>query len=309
MVRRILRRLGGAALVLLAVSFITFATLATIPGDAAQGMAGDSASAEQVEELRVAMGLHLPLLTRYTAFLENLALRGDMGRSLVSGRPVSQLIADRLPYTVLLALSATLLAALAGVVIGTLAALRAGTLSDTALMAAAGLGMAVPSFWLGLLLIMLFSLRLGWLPVVGAESPRHLILPAVTLALPTAAVIARLMRSGLVETLRSDYVTAAHAKGLTPRRVLTRHVFRNSVLPVVTLLGLYLGHLLGGAFIVESLFGWPGLGRLTVQAIFDRDYPVVLGAALAVAALYLVVNFVVDMAHAWLDPRVGEEAV
>jgi ABC-type dipeptide/oligopeptide/nickel transport system permease component len=295
--------------VLLAVSFITFGALATIPGDAAQALAGDSASSEQIEELRVAMGLHLSLLTRYTTFLENLVLHGDMGRSVMSGRPVLQLLAERLPYTVLLAFTATLLAAAAGIAIGTLAALRAGTLSDTALMAASGLGMAVPSFWMGLLLIMLFSLKLGWLPVVGADSARHLVLPAVTLALPTAAMIARLMRSGLIETLRSDYVTAAYGKGLTRRMVLTRHVFRNSILPVVTLLGLYLGHLLGGAFIVESIFGWPGLGRLTVQAIFDRDYPVVLGAALAVAAIYLVVNFVVDMAHGWLDPRVGEEAV
>jgi len=171
------------------------------------------------------------------------------------------------------------------------------------------LGLAVPSFWSALLLMMLFSLQLGWLPVVGAGSPKHLLLPALTLALPTAAVVARMMRSSVLEQLSADYVRTAHAKGATPRRVMTYHVLRNSLIPLVMLLGLYLGRLLGGAFIVETIFGWPGLGRLMVQAIFDRDQPVVMGAALTVATIYLIINFVVDLIHAWLDPRVAHETL
>lgn len=309
MFMHLLRRLGGSVLVLAAVSFITFTALASAPGDAADTLAGDSGSREQVAELRAEMGLDGPLLARYGAFAWGVLARGDLGKSLISGRPVASLLAERFPYTALLALAAIALAAAAGMTIGAVAALRSGTLVDLGIMGVTGLGMAVPSFWSGLLLLLVFSLKLDWLPVVGAGSARHLILPAVTLALPTTAVIARLMRSGLLETLGSDYVRTAHAKGLPRGQVLRRHVLRNSLLPVITLLGLYLGHLLGGSFIVESIFGWPGLGRLIVQAIFDRDMPVVLGAALTIAAIYLVINLLVDLAHAWLDPRVAEEAV
>jgi ABC-type dipeptide/oligopeptide/nickel transport system permease component len=151
----------------------------------------------------------------------------------------------------------------------------------------------------------LFSLRLRWLPVVGADSLKHLVLPALTLALPTMAVVARLVRSSLLEELNADYVRTAHAKGVPSRRVMSHHVYRNSLVPLVTLMGLYLGRLLGGAFVIETIFGWPGLGRLTVQAIFDRDQPVILGAALTLAAIYLTINFLVDLSHAWLDPRVA----
>jgi peptide/nickel transport system permease protein len=176
-------------------------------------------------------------------------------------------------------------------------------------MGVTALGLAVPTFWSGLLLMLLFSLRLNWLPVVGAGTPAHLILPAVTLALPTAAVVARLTRSSLLEELLSDYVRTARAKGVGPRGVLWRHILRNSLIPVVSLLGLQLGRLLGGAFIVETIFGWPGLARLTVQAIFERDQPVVLGAALTIAAMYLAVNLAVDLLHGWMDPRVAREAI
>lgn len=236
-------------------------------------------------------------------------MRGDLGHSLVGGRPVMELVLERLPYTIGLALAAVTLAAALGGLGGTLAALRSGTLWDTTVMAGAALGVAIPTFWSGLLLILLFSLRLRWLPVTGADSPAHLILPAVTLALPTAAAVARLVRSGLLDVLGTDYVRTAHAKGLTPHRVVVGHVLRNGLVPVTSVLGLQLGHLLGGAFIVETIFGWPGLGRLAVQAIFDRDEPVVLGAVLVAATMYLLVNLLVDMAHGWLDPRVGREAI
>jgi peptide/nickel transport system permease protein len=309
MVRHLLRRLGGTLLVLLVVSFVIFVALDVTPGDAAEAMVGDSASQEQLDALRQEMGLDAPLLSRYLRFITGLLIHGDLGQSLVSRRDVSTLLAERLPGTLLLAFTATALSTIVGVAIGIAAAVRAGSYMDTAIMGGAALGLAVPTFWSALLLMMLFALRLHWLPVVGSGSVRHLILPAVTLALPTAAVVARLMRSSILEELNADYVRTAHAKGATSQRVMSHHVMRNSLIPLVTLLGLYLGRLLGGAFIVETIFGWPGLGRLTVQAIFDRDQPVVLGAALTVAAMYLIINFLVDLAHSWLDPRVAYETL
>lgn len=309
MIHHLLRRLAGMGLVLLAVSFVTFAALAAAPGDAAGAMVGDSASAEQMALLRQSLGLDGPLLVRYQSFIGDLLLRGDLGWSLVSGRPVSQLLLERLPYTALLALTAIGLAVLLGAPLGMAAALRAGARLDTALMGGAALGLAVPTFWSSLLLMLLFSLRLRWLPVAGAGSLRHLVLPAIALALPTAAIVARLLRASLLDTLHADFVRTAHAKGLTAPGVFRGHVLRNSLIPVLTVLGLQLGHLLGGAFVVETIFGWPGVGRLTVQAIFDRDTPVVLGAAITIAAIYLSINLAVDLVHGALDPRVGRATV
>jgi ABC-type dipeptide/oligopeptide/nickel transport system permease component len=176
-------------------------------------------------------------------------------------------------------------------------------------MGGVSIGIAVPTFWSALLLIMVFSLKLDWLPVVGADSARHLVLPALVLALPTAAALARLLRSSLQDALRADYVRTGRAKGLTSQRVLIRHALRNSLVPVVAVLGLQIGHLIGVAFVVETVFAWPGLGRLLVQAIFDRDYPVVMGTALVIAASFLAINLVVDLAHGRLDPRVGEGSI
>ncbi len=309
MLVHLIQRLLGALVVLLAVSAITFFLLSAAPGDAATTLAGDTASNEQMAALRAQLGLDQPLFVRYTNFLRDLITRGSLGVSLVSGRPVVTLLAERLPYTVLLALVATTLASLVGVAVGSLAGTRPGSWADTALMAAINLGLALPTFWVALLLILFFSLRLHWLPVVGAGTPLHLVLPAVTLALPTAAVIARLMRSSLIDVIGADFVRTANSKGLPQGLVLRRHILRNSLIPVVTMIGLHLGYLLGGAFIVETVFGWPGLGRLTVQAIFDRDLPVVLGATLTIAAMYVGLNLIVDLIHAWLDPRVMAEVV
>ena len=305
MARRLLRRLGGIFLALFAVSVVVFTILNFAPGDAAEVLVGDTGSQGQLDELRREMGLDLPLASRYLRFMTGALTRGDLGRSLIMNHHVREMIAERLPYTLILALVSTTLAAAAGIAIGLAAALRAGELFDTVIMGLTSLGLAVPSFWSGLLLIMLFSLQLRWLPVVGAGSLKHLVLPAVTLALPTTAVMARMMRSATLDQLAASYVWTARAKGLPPRWVLLRHVMRNSLIPVLTLLGLHLGHLLGGAFIVETIFGWPGLGRLAVQAIFDRDMPVVMGAALTVAVVYLLINLVVDLLSAWLDPRLA----
>lgn len=309
MTRHLLRRVMGMALVLLIVSFVIFVALDVTPGDAAATLVGDSASQQQLDALRHEMGLDVPLMSRYMSFLSHLLSRGDLGRSLISGQSVTDMLAESLPHTLSLALVTAGAALAAGATIGTLAATRAGGYLDTALMGVAALGLAVPTFWSALLLMMLFSLRLGWLPVVGSGSLKHLVLPALTLALPTTAVVSRLMRSSVLEELGADYVRTARAKGVAPKRLLMRHVFRNSLIPVITLLGLQLGRLLGGAFIVETIFGWPGLGRLTVHAIFDRDQPVVLGAALTLAAVYLIINLSVDLLQAWLDPRVAPEVI
>lgn len=305
MIGYLLKRLAGAALMLVAVSFLVFAVLDVVPGDAAQTIAGDLASAEQVAEVRRQLGLDQPLPARYLRFVEGIVLRGDLGESAISGRPVRELLADRFGATVTLALAALLLAMGAGIAAGLIAAGRGGGYVDLAVMTAATLGESLPSFWVALLLIQIFALWLGWLPVFGAGGAFHLVLPAVSLALPAIALIARLVRGCVLDVKGADYVRTARAKGLTGMLVWRDHIFRNAVLPVVTLLGLYLGHLLGGAFIIETIFAWPGLGRLVVQAIFDRDFPVVVGAVLLVALIYQALNIAVDLAHAWLDPRVG----
>lgn len=307
--RHLIRRIGGTLVTLLVVSLVTFAALAATPGDAASGLVGDSADSSQLATLRAQMGLDQPLPVRYAAFMGNLLLHGDLGESLISNRKVSELILERLPYTLLLALTSVVLAAAMGGLIGAAAAIRSGTLAETVVMGGAALALAVPTFWSALLLMLLFGVKLHWLPIVGAGDVSAIILPTLTLALPTAAVVARLMRSSVLDTLGSDYVRTAYAKGLSPKPVLTRHVVRNSLIPVVTVLGLHLGHLIGGAFVVETIFAWPGLGRLMVQAIFDRDYPVVMGAALLIALIYILINLLVDIAHGWLDPQVAHEAI
>lgn len=306
---KLARRLCGTIATLLIVSLITFVALSAAPGDAASGLVGDTADASQLAQVRAQMGLDQPLPLRYVAFLGGLILKGDLGNSLVSGRPVSGLLLERLPFTIALALVATALAAAIGGVIGTGAALRSGSFSDSFLMGGAAVSLAMPTFWTALLFMLLFSIRLHWLPVAGADGWQYFILPSLTLALPSAGVIARLMRSSLLDTLGADYVRTANGKGLAPGQVVSRHVVRNSLIPVVTVLGLHLGHLLGGAFVVETIFGMPGLGRLLVQAIFDRDLPVVMGATLLIAVVYVIINLMVDVAHGVLDPQIAHEAI
>ncbi len=309
MLTHVAHRLLASVFVVLAASFVTYFMLNAAPGDVALTLVGESASQAQLDAVRSEYGLDQPIVVRYARYVGNLVAHGDLGRSMVSDREVSGLIMQRLPYTVVLALNALLLATTLGFALGFAAARHAGSALDTVLMASASVGTAVPSFFFALLLIMLFSIRLDWLPFVGADSPAHIILPAVTLALPTAAVTARLVRSSLLDVMGSDYVRTAQAKGLGEARIAQRHVLRNAAIPIVTLLGLQLGYLLGGAFIVETIFGWPGLGRLTVQAIFDRDFPVVLASTILIATIYVLLNLVVDLLQAWLDPRTGAEAI
>ncbi|NNJ13451.1 ABC transporter permease [Chloroflexales bacterium ZM16-3] len=309
MIGYLFKRLGSAALVLVAVSFLIFALLDVVPGDVADTLAGDAASAAQIAELRHELGLDQPLPVRYLRFAESAILHGDLGKSAISGRPVVDLLISRFGATLTLSLASLALALTLGTLAGLAAATRAGGYLDLAVMAFTTIGESLPSFWVSLLLIQFFALKLRWLPVLGAGGFDHLILPAVALALPAIALVARLVRSCLLDVKSADYVRTAHAKGLSNLIVWRDHIFRNAILPVITMLGLYLGHLLGGAFIIETIFAWPGLGRLVVQAIFERDFPVVVGAVLLIALIYQAINMAVDLAHALLDPRVGHEAM
>ncbi len=309
MLRFLIRRLLGAVVVLAVVSFLTFVLLDLAPGDAAQALAGDGATADQVAALRHTMGLDAPLAVRYLRFASGIVTRGDLGRSLVSGQPVTQLVAQRFENTLELSLVATALALALGFAAGLAAAARPGTRIDFAVMALTGFGISLPVYWVALMLVLIFSLWLRWLPALGVGGLDHLILPAVTLALPTAAMVARLVRSSTLDVRHADYVRTARAKGLAGSQVWFRHILRNGLIPVVTMLGLHLGHLLGGSFVVETLFAWPGLGRLVVQSVFDRDFPVLAGGVLLIAFIYQALNLAADAAQGWLDPRVGTEAM
>lgn len=305
----VLRRVAALGITALVVSFVAYVALTFAPGDAAEALIGENASSEQIAALRSQMRLDAPLLERYGEYMAAALTRGDLGRSLVSGRNVGDLLLERLVPTLSLAVVAMGLAVVVGCITGLLASSRPGSPLDILTVSGTVLGLAIPSYWLALLLVMVFSLRLGWLPVFGWGTPAHMVLPAITLALPGAAVIARLIRASVLDVSESDFVRTAQSKGLAPDRVLFRHILPNSLVPALTLLGLNLSHLVGGAFVIETIFAWPGLGRLTVQAIFDRDIPVVMGAVLLVVPLCLGINLVVDLLHAMLDPRVRHEAL
>jgi peptide/nickel transport system permease protein len=298
------RRLAGTGLTLLVVSFLVYAGLTLAPGDTAELLLGEHASAEQVAALRSRLNLDAPFLQRYGEYMAGAVGHGDLGRSLLSDRSVAEVVRERLSATLVLAGLSVLLSAGSGIGVGLLAGTRRGSRLDLALVSGTVLGLAIPPYWMAILLIQVFALRLDWLPVFGAGTPAHLVLPAVTLSLPAMAVVARLVRASVIEVSRADFVRTALAKGLPPNLVLLRHVLPNSLLPALVVLGLNLGHLVGGAFVVETIFAWPGLGRLAVQAIFDRDIPMVMGSVLVVAPLCLGVNLAVDLLHGLLDPRV-----
>jgi ABC-type dipeptide/oligopeptide/nickel transport system permease component len=308
MIRLTLRRFASSVLVMLVVSLLIFALLASAPGDAAEALIGESASRGQLEALREELALDLPLLPRYALYLKGLLFQGDLGSSLITGKPVTELLRQHFPPTLLLTAATTALAALLGLLLGTSAAINPEGGLDAFLMSLTTLGLAVPTYWSGLLLMLFLAPKLN-LPIAGGRSVRHLLLPTLTLTPPLMAVVARLVRTQVREVLHAQHTFTAQAKGLSRWIILTKHVLRNSLIPIMHLLGVHIGHLLGGAFIVETIFGWPGMGRLTVRAIFDRDIPVVLGAALTISALYLLINFLVDVSHALLDPQVADKVV
>jgi len=297
------QRLAGAVLVVFGVISIVFLLIHLIPGDPIEIMLGEAASSTDREALRVALGLDQPVLLQFTHYLHGL-LQFDLGASLQSRRPVTDLLQERLPATLLLAgvtLAVTLALALP---LGMLAAVRRGSAWDGGAMAFSMLGVSIPNFWLGPLLILVFSLWLGWFPVSGREGVGSVVLPAVTLGTGLAAVLSRMVRSSMLEVLGEDYIRTARAKGLPPQRVILHHGLRNALLPVITLLGLQLGALLAGAVITETVFSWPGIGLLTIEAIQSRDYPVVQACVLLISVGYVLVNLLTDIVYAWVDPRI-----
>jgi len=297
------RRLLLLVPTLLGVTLATFLMLHLTPGDPVTIMLGEFASASDVARLRAELGLDRPILVQYLKFLGR-AVRGDLGSSIRSRRPVQEEIAERLPPTMLLALAAQVLAVCAGITAGVTAAAARRPSVDSAIVAVTLVGLSMPTFWSGLLLILLFSLTLGWLPITASGGLRALILPAVTLAAPAAAVLARVTRASVLEVLRQDYVRTARAKGVSERLVVYRHALRNALIPVLTVAALQFAGLVAGAVIVESVFSRPGLGRLAVTAILSRDFPLAQGIVLVVASMYVFLNVGVDLVYGVLDPRI-----
>jgi ABC-type dipeptide/oligopeptide/nickel transport system permease component len=304
MLSYITQRLLHAVPVLVGISVLSFLMLHLIPGDPVQVFAGDKPlTPERAAELRHQYGLDRPLAVQYWDYASH-ALRGDLGVGLRSQRPVLDSILSVLPGTVQLTVTALTLAALLGITLGILAAVAHGTWLDTAIMSVAMLGISTPIFYSSLLLILFFSFTLAWFPATGQGGPERLVMPATALGLSSAAVLARLVRSSMLEVLRQEYVTTARAKGLTATAVLVRHALKNALIPTVTMLGLQLGALLGGAVVTETIFSRPGVGRLAVEAILNRDFPLVQGTVLFAAATYVLVNLVVDVSYAVIDPRI-----
>ena len=299
----VLRRLGQSALTLLGVSVLVFVILRVLPGDPARMLLPEGAPESAVEELNRQLGLREPLTIQYGLFLQSV-VRGDFGQSFQYRAPALRVVLERLPATVQLTLVAMLLTVGVGISLGILAAVRRGTRYDVAGTIFAVLGQSLPNFWLGIMLILLFGVALRWLPTSGFAGWTSLILPSVTLAAFPTALVARLTRSSMLEILNRDYIRTGRAKGLAERRVVLRHALRNAAIPVLTVVGLQIGALLGGAVITESVFAWPGMGKLIVDAIFFRDFPVVQTVLILSATVFVLINLVVDLLYTLIDPRI-----
>lgn len=319
----IMRRLLGLIPVLLGVSTVVFIVLQLTPGDPARLILGDFATREAVEALRIEMGLDQPVHVQYGRYLGDL-VQGDLGRSITQRQPVLTLIGQRLGATMELAVLAIIVATIIGVSLGILAATRQNTFIDYLVTTVSLVGVSVPIFYLGLLLILFFSIDLSWLPVSGRGDPllysigqaftgdlrplgntlRHLALPSLTLGLSFAALLAKMSRGAMLEVLEQDYIRTARAKGLGQRTVVLKHALKNAGVPLLTILGLQFSNLLGGSVLTETIFAWPGLGRLAVDAIFNRDFPLIQGAVLTVAVIFVLINLLVDVAYGLIDPRI-----
>jgi peptide/nickel transport system permease protein len=299
----VLRRLALAIPTLLGVSVAVFLLIRLIPGDPARIIAGLTASEEEVQRIRVEIGLTKPLHVQYLIFLNQLR-RGNLGKSAVTRAPVVEEIAQRLPQTVSLAVASVVVASIVGLAAGIISATRPSSLVDYLVMAGAVCGISTPVFWLGLMLMLLFAVYLHWLPAGGYGTSAHFVLPTITLSAFSVAIIARMTRSSLLETLHQDYVRTAHAKGVPGHGVVLRHALKNALIPILTVVGLQFGALLGGAVLTETTFAWPGMGRLLVSAVSARDYAVVQGIVLIFASMYVVVNLAVDLLYGYVDPRI-----
>lgn len=305
--RFLLRRLLLLLPILWGVATLVFLLIHLIPGDPVEIMLGETALPAAKAALRERLRLDLPLFTQYRLFLAGLA-RGDLGNSFVYQEAVTDSILRRLRATVELAAAGLAVALLLALPLGTVAAVRAGRPADRLAMGAALLGLSVPNFVLGPLLILAFAIGTGLFPVSGREGAASVILPAITLGLALAGILSRMTRASLLEVLTQEFVTAARARGLPERRVILRHALRNAAIPILTVLGLQAGALLSGAIITETIFSWPGLGRLTIEAIQSRDYPLVQGCVLTIAAIYVLVHLATDCLYAWADPRIRYDA-
>jgi len=303
MARHLVHRLLLTLPALWLVLTLVFLLIHIVPGDPVEQMLGEGANLSQIAELRHALGLDQPLLTQYGHYLGQI-VRGDLGPSFKFQAPVRQVIFERYPATLELAFLALLVCAALAIPAGVWAAYRRGSNADLAVGVFSLLGLAVPNFALGPLLIVLFSIQLGWLPVSGRGGVLNYILPAVTLGAALAAILTRMVRGAMLEELSSDYVRTARAKGLPTSVVLVRHALRNALIPIITILGLQFGTLLAGTIVTETIFSWPGIGRLTVQAISSRDYPLLQGCILVIALSYVLVNLLTDVLYALIDPRV-----
>lgn len=326
MTKYLLRRLGLMVPVILGVVVIVFGLMQIIPGDPAVVLLGQDATPEAVAQMRHALGLDRPLPVQLGIYISNLA-RGDLGVSIFQHQPVSEIVLSHLPATLELAVAALVVAVLLGLPLGILAAVKRGSLVDAVSMLFAQIGVSMPVFWLGILLVLWFAVQLGWLPAIGRGAPlteglaallsgrpevlmnslRHLALPALTLGLNGAAIISRMVRSSMLDTLQADYIRTARAKGLVPWKVVLKHGLRNALLPVVSVLGLQFGALLGGAVVTETIFGWPGVGQLAITAISQRDIPLVQGTVLIIALLFSLVNLAVDLLYGVIDPTIALE--
>ncbi|MDQ3547421.1 MAG: ABC transporter permease [Chloroflexota bacterium] len=302
MLQYIMRRLVQTLLVLLGVSALSFGMM-FLSGDPTMLMAGETWNREQIEDFRQQMGFDRPWYVQYGDFLSG-AVQGDFGVSLRQRQPTFDLVIERMPATIELAAAALAISLSIGLPLGVLAAIKRGSIWDNMLMMTGLLGQSIPVFWLGLLLVMVFSVRLGWFPVAGRGGLDHLVLPALTLGLFSTAYVARMTRSSMLEVLGNDYIRTARAKGLRERVVITRHALRNALIPLVTVVGLQVGALLGGAVITETIFAWPGVGRLTIQAIQTKDLPLVQAAVTVIATIFVLVNLIVDLLYTYLDPKI-----
>lgn len=304
MIRYLRGRLLAAIPVIFGVSVLTFSIMHLLPGDPVLVMLGETGGTpERIAALRASLGLNDPIIVQYGRFLSR-ALTGDLGRSVRTNRPVLEELRQQAPATLQLTFSGLGLAIVLGVTLGVLAAHYHGSWMDRACMVLSLIGVSMPSFWLGMLLIYLFSLQLGWLPATGQGGIERLVMPALTLAVQAMAVIALLTRANMREVLGQEYITTARAKGLSERTMLLRHAMKNALIPVVTIVGLQFGALLGGAVIIENVFARQGMGRLAVEAILNRDFPVVQGFVLVMATVYVLINVIVDVSYAAIDPRI-----
>ena len=307
MLKFTMKRLVYLVLVLVGVSFLVFLLLYMTPGDPVRMMLGESATPEAQAELRLELGLDDPFLVQYGRYIKNIVVHQDLGTSYSTRRPVLDEIMTVFPNTVKLATAAIIIAVILGTFLGIVSAVKQNSLLDNAVMVLALIGTSAPIFWIGILMIILFSVNLGWLPPSGFGSFKQLIMPALALGLQSTAVVARMTRSSMLEVIRQDFVKTARAKGQKESVVIMKHVFRNALIPVITVVGLQFGTLLGGAMLTEVVFSIPGVGRLMIEAIKQRDFPIVQGSVLFVAACFSLVNLAVDLLYAVVDPKVSKE--